>query len=166
LKTGSIGLTDKKQISKILNRNNYLIVFVIIGCLIINYDLFSSKPKFLVTEGYLWKGLAIIFQLTFIGNLIRWELKKQKIINILSNGNLVNSKLKMSEQIKPNNSSSYYLHLFKYTVGDENFEVVMKNKNSKVKSNFIIYEKGKPKNAVVFEDLKKGLKKMVKNELK
>ncbi len=162
LKTGKIRLSNKTQIAKILNRNNYLLIIVGIIFLIINYDLFSSQPKFLITEGFFWKGIAIVFQIIFIGTLIQWEYKKQRIIDILSNGTITHGKLQMSEKVKPNQESSFYVHLFEYEVDNKKYEVTLKNKRNSVKSDFIIYQSNNPKNGIVYEDLKNGLKEMVK----
>jgi vacuolar-type H+-ATPase subunit I/STV1 len=165
LKTGKIRLTDKTKIAKILNRNNYLLIIVGIIFLIIDYDLFSPQPKFLITEGFFWKGIAIVFQLIFIGTLIQWEYKKQRIIDILSNGIITRGNLEMSERIKPNRESSFYIHLFEYEVDNKKYEVAFKNKRNSVKSDFIIYQSNNPKNGIVYEDLKNGLKKMVEKEM-
>jgi vacuolar-type H+-ATPase subunit I/STV1 len=165
LKTGKIRLTDKTKIAKILNRNNYLLIIVGIIFLIIDYDLFSSQPKFLITEGFFWKGIAIVFQLIFIGTLIQWEYKKQRIIDILSNGTITRGKLEMSEKIKPNHESSFYIHLFEYEVDNKKYEVTIKNKQNSVKSDFIIYQSNNPKNGIVYEDLKNELKKMVADKI-
>jgi vacuolar-type H+-ATPase subunit I/STV1 len=161
LKTGKIRLSDKTKIAKILNRNNYLLIIVGIIFLIIDYDLFSSQPKFLITEGFFWKGIAIIFQIIFIGTLIQWEYKKQRIIDILYNGTITRGKLEMSEKIKPNRESSFYIHLFEYEVDNKKYEVTIKNNQSSVKSDYIIYQSNNAKNGIVYEDLKNELKKMV-----
>ncbi len=165
LKTGKIRLTDKTKIAKILNRNNYLLIIVGIIFLVIDYDLFSSQPKVLITEGFFWKGITIVFQLIFIGTLIQWEYKKQRIIDILSNGIITRGKLEISERIKPNRESSFYIHLFEYEVSNKKYEVAFKNKRNNVKSDFIIYQSNNPKNGIVYEDLKNKLKKMVEKEM-
>ncbi|MBC3758467.1 hypothetical protein H7U19_08635 [Hyunsoonleella sp. SJ7] len=165
METGKIQLSDKTQISKILNRSNYLIIIVGLIFLIIDYDLFSSEPKFLITEGFFWKGIAIVFQIVFIGTLIQWKFKKQRIIKILSNGTIIRGNLKYSEKIKPNYESSFYVHLFEYKVDNEKFEVIFKNKSRNVKSDFIIYQSNNPKNGIVYEDLKDGLKKMIAEKI-
>ena len=168
MKTGKIRLADKTKIAKILNRNNYLILITGILFLVIDYDLFSSKPKFLITEGFFWKGIAIIFQIIFIGTLIQWEYKKQKIIEILSNGTIIRGKFEFSEKIKPHReSATFYIHLFEYEVDHKTYEVTFKNKSKSVASNFIIYQSNKPKNGIVYEDLKKDLKELIaKNIIK
>lgn len=168
LETGKIRLSDKNKIAKILNRNNYLIVIVGIIFLIIDYDLFNSKPKVLITEGFFWKGIAIVFQIIFIGTLVQWEYKKQRIIEILSNGTIIRGKLEFSEKMKPHReSASFYIHLFEYKIDNRKHEVTFKNKNKSVASDFIIYQSNKPKNGIVYEDLKKGLKELVaKNVIK
>ncbi|TDQ27511.1 hypothetical protein [Tenacibaculum caenipelagi] len=165
MKTGKIRLTDKTKISKILNRNNYLLIIVGIIFLIVDYDLFSSQPKFLITEGFFWKGIAIVYQLIFIGTLIQWEYKKQRIIDILSNGTITRGKLEMSQRIKPNDTSSFYIHLFEYEVNNKKYEVTLKNKKSSVKSDFIIYQSNNPKIGIVYEDLKNELKTMVEEKI-
>ncbi|MFD2561162.1 hypothetical protein [Aquimarina rubra] len=165
MQTGKIQISDKRKIAKILNRSNSLLIIIGIVFLIIDYDLFSSHPIILVTEGYLWKGLAIVFQLVFVGNLINWELKKQRIINILSNGIITLVELKMSERVKPNDTSSFYIHLFEYSVSNNKYEVTLKNKKDIVKSNYIIYQTDNPKNGIVYEDLKEGIKKLIKTQL-
>ena len=129
--------------------------------MIVDYDLFSSQPKFLITEGFFWKGIAIVFQIIFIGTLIQWEYKKQRIIDILSNGTITYGKLEMSERIKPNSESSFYIHLFTYEVDNKKYEVATKNNQNSVKSDYIIYQSDNPKNGIVYEDLKSGLKEMV-----
>ncbi len=134
--------------------------------LIIDYDLFHSEPKFLVTEGYFWKGIAIVFQLTFIAILIQWDKKKKRIINILSKGIITEGKLKMSERIKPNKFSTFYIHLFEYYVFDKKYEITIKNKTNSIKSNYIIYESNNPKNGILYEDLKSELKHLIKKKHK
>lgn len=165
LKTGKIRLSDKTKIAKILNRNNYLLIIVGIIFLLIDYDLFSSQPKVLMTEGFFWKGIAIVFQVIFIGTLLQWEYKKQRIIDILSNGTITRGILEMSEQVKPNRESSFYIHLFQYQVGNEKYEVTIKNKKNSVRSDFIIYQSDNPKNGIVYEDLKAELKKMIADKV-
>nr|WP_321222458.1 hypothetical protein [uncultured Psychroserpens sp.] len=165
MKTGSIHLTDKTKIAKILNRNNYLLIIVGIIFLIIDYDLFSAQPKFLITDGHFWKGFAIVFQLIFISTLIQWEYKKQRIIDILSNGIITRGNLEMSEKVKANRESLFYIHLFKYVVDNQNYEVAFKNNMNSVKSNFILYQSDNPKKAIAYEDLKTELKTMVEKEM-
>lgn len=165
MKTGTIRLSDKIKISKILNRNNYLLVAIAIIFLIIDFDLFSSQPKFLKTQGFFWKGIAIVFQIIFIGTIIQWEYKKKRIIDILSNGVIIKGRLDFSQRLKPNRESSFYVHIFKYEVNNQEYEVTIKNKTNDVKSHFIIYESGNPKNGIVYEDLKVGLKQMIKQSL-
>ena len=162
MKTGKIQISDKHKITKTLNRNNSLFIIIVIICILIDYDLFSIKPKYLVTEGYFWKALAIVFQLAFIASLIQWETKKRKITNILNNGIITQGQLKMSERIKPNKRASFYLHLFQYTVDNKIYEVTLKNKRNSIASNFIIYQLTNPKNGVVFEGLKTDLKTLIK----
>ena len=167
METGKIRLTDKTKIAKILNRNNYLIVIIGILFLVIDYDLFSSEPKFLITEGFFWKGIAIVFQIIFIGTLVQWEYKKQRIIEILSNGTIVRGKLEFSEKMKPHReSATFYIHLFEYKVDNRKYEVTFKNKSKSVASDFIIYQSNKPKNGIVYDDLKKGLKKLIVDNIK
>ncbi|MEM5567123.1 hypothetical protein WNY78_18545 [Psychroserpens sp. AS72] len=161
MKTGKIRLSDKSKIAKILNRNNYLLIIVGIIFSIIDYDLFSSQPEILITEGFFWKGIAIILQIIFIGTLIRWEYKKQRIIDILYNGTITRGKLEMSEKIKPNRESSFYIHLFEYEVDNKKYEVSIKNNRNNVNSDYIIYQSDNPKNGIVFEDLKSELRKIV-----
>ena len=68
----------------------------------------------------------------------------------------------MSERIQPNKTSSFYIHLFEYVVSNKKYEVTMKNKSNYVNSNFIIYEFNNPKKGIVYEDLKVGLKDLIK----
>ncbi|MGV6832602.1 MAG: hypothetical protein ACWA5P_13700, partial [bacterium] len=157
MKTGKIRLSNKAEISKILNRNNYVLYIVAIICVVIDYDLFSSEPKFLMTDGYFWKGIAIVFQLVFIGTIVKWKSKKQRIIDILTNGTIIRGRLEMSEKISTNRVSSFYLHLFEYTVDNKKYELTYKSNSSNVKSDFIIYQSNNPKNGIVYEDLKNGL---------
>lgn len=165
MRTGKIRISNTTKIAKILNRNNYILVIVGIICLIIDYDLFRSQPKFLITDGFFWKGIAIVFQIIFIGSLIQWEYKKQQIINILSNGTITRGSLKISEKVKPNRESSFYIHLFQYQVGNETYEVTIKNNKNRVASNYIIYQSDKPKNGIVYEELKDELKIMIEKKL-
>lgn len=165
MKTGKIRLSNKAEISKILNRNNYVLYIVAIICVVIDYDLFSSEPKFLMTDGYFWKGIAIVFQLVFIGTIVKWKSKKQRIIDILTNGTIIRGRLEMSEKISTNRVSSFYLHLFEYTVDNKKYELTYKSNSSNVKSDFIIYQSNNPKNGIVYEDLKNGLRKLVKENV-
>ncbi|WP_299097905.1 hypothetical protein [uncultured Winogradskyella sp.] len=78
MKTGKLQLPNTTNVAKILNRNYYIIIIVIIVFAVINYDLFSSEPKYLITEGFFWKGIAIVFQLAFLTSIIQWHFKKRK----------------------------------------------------------------------------------------
>jgi hypothetical protein len=156
LKTGKIQIYNKTRIANILNRTNYLIYVVVAIFILIDLDLFSTQPKVLVTEGFFWKIIAVTFQLIFLASLIQWDFKKKKIIDILSNGILINGDLQYSEKIKPNRESSFYVHVFKYNVSGITYEVSFSNKRNSVSSRAIIYQFDDPKKAIVFKSLKKN----------
>ena len=164
MESAKIQITEKDKIKKILNGNKYLTVFIGLIFLTIDYDLFSSQPIVLKAEGFFWKGIAIAFQLIFIGTLIKWEIKKRKTINILNNGMITRGELKFSQRIKPNDSSSFYVHLFEYSVANKKYEVAFKNKKNSVNSSYIIYQIDKPENGMLYQELKEGLKKLILNK--
>jgi len=166
LTTGKIQLTDKAKTAKILNRNNYILVIAALLCLIIDIDLFSTNPKYLITNGYFYKGLAIVFQITFIWSLYKWDKKKKNIIEILNNGMIINGTLIMSERIRANSNSTQFAHIFEYTVSGKKHEAFMKNRSSSVKSNYIIYQVDNPKNGVVYDELKTELKDLITSSIK
>ncbi|WP_298894691.1 hypothetical protein [uncultured Psychroserpens sp.] len=165
MRTGKIQIQDTAKMSKALNRNNYILYIVIVVFAIINIDLFSSQPRFLVTQGLFWKGATIIFQVLFILSLVQWDLKKKKIISILSNGMIVKGQLIYSDVIKPNKTSSFNLHLFEYEVSGKIYDIEFKNNSKQVKSNYIIYKINQPEKAIVFDDLNMSLKQLVVSKL-
>ncbi|MCD2258759.1 hypothetical protein [Psychroserpens luteolus] len=161
MRTGKIQIRDNAKLSKALNRNNYILYIVIVIFAIINIDLFSSQPRFLVTEGLFWKGASIVFQVLFILSLVQWDVKKKKVISILSNGMIVKGQLIYSDVIKPNKTSSFNVHLFEYEASGKIYDIEFKNKSKQVKSSYIIYKINQPEKAIVYEDLKPNIKRMV-----
>lgn len=165
LRIGNIRITDRAKIAKALNRRNYLIYMVVIVFIAIDIDLFSAQPKFLKTEGFFWKGMAIVFQLLFILSVIKWDAKKKKIIDILHNGMIVKGELKFSERIRPNKTSVFYVHLFEYEANGQTHEVSFKNKSKAINSYYIVYNLKDPNSAVVYEDLKPNIKQLISESL-
>lgn len=165
MKTGKIQIQNKTQIARLLNRSNFLIYVVIAIFILINFDLFSAQPKLFVTQGYFWKSIAVVFQIIFLASLIQWDFKKKKIIDILSNGILVNGELQYSERIKPNRESGFYIHMLTYNVSGDTYEVAFKNQSNRISSRAIIYQNDHPKKAVAFADLKKGLQELVEENI-
>jgi hypothetical protein len=133
--------------------------------ILVDIDLFSTEPKYLITDQFMWKGFAIVIQVIFLVSIIKWEIKKKRMVQILTNGIVVLGTHHGSEYLKGGKSSGYYYHLFSYEVNGKKYEVGLRNKRRYVQSNFIIYQADHPKKAIAFEELKKGLQRFVERSI-
>ena len=168
MKEGTIKLSNTSGVSTALSKYNYILVLVGIAFIFIDFDLFSEQPKYLITKGFGWKGLAIAFQIIFVLSLIQWHYKKKKIIDILYDGISIRGNYISSTKVSTgtDNPSTYYMHLFEYTVNNTNYDISFKTKSYSPESHYIIYKRSNPKNAVGFADLRKDLQELVESRVR
>lgn len=81
----TVKITDSKALSKAIHKNNYLIVFILLVFVIIDFDMLSVKPKFITLESSI-VNLILVFQVIFIISIYVWSLKKRTTLTILNNG--------------------------------------------------------------------------------
>ncbi|MFD2914288.1 hypothetical protein [Psychroserpens luteus] len=166
MKIRKVQIKEKANVKKALNKNSYIIVLFSLLLFVVDIDLFSPEPRFFSSNIFMWKGLAIVFQIIYIISLIQWYYKKKRIANILSNGIITKGTLISTEKIKSNSDGiSFYIHLYEYEVDNKKYEVSFKNKSSSVNSYDIIYESNDPQNAVPYADLKDNIKRTIEESI-
>jgi hypothetical protein len=154
---------DEKKLRKAVHRDNYIYIILLLACVVIDYDMFSESPRWVVLGGNTSaKVLIIAFQLVFVASLFFWGRKKKKIIAILLNGEKTKGKITDSVAIKPTSSAGIKIHVFTYKVDDKKYTVSSKDKyGSKGDKYTIIYETGNPKNSIIFEHLKSNVQELI-----
>ncbi|WP_299274332.1 hypothetical protein [uncultured Psychroserpens sp.] len=165
MRTGVIKINNTSKLYKAFGKRDYILYVMILLCVFINIDLFSSQPRFLITTGFFWKGIALASLVVLLFSLIQWHLKKKKVIDVLSNGIIIEGQLKYSDVIKPNKTSSFNVHLLEYQVLGKTYEIGFKSKNKHLQSNVIIYKVNQPEKAIVFEDLRPNMKQIIAHYL-
>lgn len=155
----TVKITDSKALSKAIHKNNYLIVFILLVFVIIDFDMLSVKPKFITLESSI-VNLILVFQVIFIISIYVWSLKKRTTLTILNNGFTAKGNYTDTVSLKANSTSRrFYLHTYKYKVSNKKHEIVLKNNNSSAdKSILVIYHKEKTGKSLVYNGLSKAVK--------
>ena len=164
MKMTKINIKDRSRLYKMLSKRDYILYAIIFLCLLINLDLFSPQPL-VFNSSLFWKIAAVTVLILLLFSVIQWHSKKRKIIDILSNGMVVDGKPNYSDVIKPNRTSSFNVHLVSYDVSGKTYEVGFKSKNKNLASNRVIYKVNQPEKAIAFETLRSDIKKLIERHL-
>lgn len=162
MKTKHVQLKDLSIAKRSLNKTTIILVIIAIILVLVDLDLFHPNPRWLKTDGYFYKGMAILFQVTFIANFIQWEFKKKKILSLLQNGIITNGTLKFSESFQPNSTSRrIHVHMLAYNANEKSYEISTKSKRRELSTTKVLYLSNEPKKAIAIQELKPAIQQLI-----